>query len=527
MGDAMSWTPEVHFENAASARGLTDQKIEERLSQGAAVSNTALSIHQARRRPGFGARAPYTRLKLARGAQAVHGFTPLSTATVISDTALEMSDESAIAINPKNPLNIVAGAISLDVRGHTISTAYVTKDGGLTWSTETVLTDVNEGAGIAFDDSGNCYYTTLRSTPMTDWNPVCMVRQNGCKSWSDPADFGYGDKTAVAARGSVALVGFDRLMSDPTPDNTEACAFTLDGGKTWTVHDFADKGLGTAPLVSYDQQDFYIIYGALDNNLKMYASHNQGTTWTDPLTIVANEYEHRFAILDPYPLSYQQSVLTCPGTNVAIDGLGTLHVLYTDAKQLLTMYTSSSDQGKKWSTPENVDPGRVDQVHTYPCLSCTKAGDLQGASLVYDGYGGRFRVLQHEKLKGEHGWTTFETDSSPWKAGTMTPGYRIGFGDYFDCDSLPGGGMLAMAWSESSHGSNLWQTWGRIGRCERLEDQVESLSDEIDVLEEAFEAHEIPIPRTPQNVARLEAYIRKLRASLEGAQAALDACRSG
>src|SRR5947207_8821179 len=159
---------------------------------------------------------------------------------------------------------------------HNLSTLLTSpKDRGMTWKTVTVLTDTDEGAGIAFDDSHNCYYTTMRG----GFFPVCVVSRDGGMTWSQPAAFGFGDKTAVAARGNIALCGFDRV-------NTEACAFTLDGGVNWTVHDFTDSGIGTGPLVSYDHQHFYIIYAAFHNNLKIYASHDQGVTWTGPTTIV-------------------------------------------------------------------------------------------------------------------------------------------------------------------------------------------------------------------------------------------------
>jgi hypothetical protein len=264
----MTWTPKVRFENKDSAQRPTDKDIENKLAKGL-VSNTALSIYQATRRPGFGTPVPYARVKPARQIHAL----PLhrrARAVEISDPSLDRSDETSIAINPRNPRNIVAGAASFDGTQFT-NTAYVSKDGGHTWKTITALTNTNEGAGIAFDHSGNCYYTTMQG----GFFPVCIVSQDGGSTWSLPAAFGYGDKTAVAARGKIALCGFDRV-------NTEACAFTLDGGVNWTVHDFTDSGIGTAPLVSYNHKHFYIIYGALDNNLKMYASSDQGQTWDRP-----------------------------------------------------------------------------------------------------------------------------------------------------------------------------------------------------------------------------------------------------
>jgi hypothetical protein len=505
----MTWTPKVRFENKDSAQRPTDKDIENKLAKGL-VSNTALSIYQATRRPGFGTPVPYARVKPARQIHAL----PLhrrARSVEISDPSLDRSDETSIAINPRNPRNIVAGAASFDGTQFT-NTAYVSKDGGHTWKTITALTNTNEGAGIAFDHSGNCYYTTMQG----GFFPVCIVSQDGGSTWSLPAAFGYGDKTAVAARGKIALCGFDRV-------NTEACAFTLDGGVNWTVHDFTDSGIGTAPLVSYNHKHFYIIYGALDNNLKMYASSDQGQTWTGPTTIVAGNAP--FSNI-PGPLSYEGGALTSPGTNVAIDGRGRLHVLYIDSNKQVPMYTSSHDHGATWSNPVNVNSRRAGDAHMWPCLSCTKHGDLLGGSVVYDQALSKYSILRHTKAEDEDEWTTAEADNGAWAAAGPSPGFRIGFGDYFDCDSLPECGISVMAWSETVNGAQPWQTWMRVlDVCECKEDRVDALEDELDHLTHAFESQEMPFPRTQQNVAKFEANLEELRKKLRAAQAALKRSR--
>lgn len=440
----MTTSPTVIFKNEAAAQSLTDQEIADRVARGAIISNTASSILEAKRLLKIGERTPATSQKLTRRVDTIHHLTkPIQ----VSDPSLDRSDETAVAINPQNPSNIVVGAATFDGQFFTNS-AYVSMDGGQSWTTITALEDTNEGAGLAFDDSGNCYYTTMQG----GFLPVCAVSQDGGLSWGPSAQFGIGDKTAVAARGQIALVGFDRV-------NTEACAFTLDGGENWTVHDFTDSGIGTAPLISYDHQSFYIIYGALDNNLKLYASHDQGQTWTGPTTIVSgNAPESTIA----GPLVYEGSALTSPGTNVAIDGSGRLHVLYIDSTKRMPMYTSSGDRGTTWSTPINVNPLRATDAHMWPCLSCNKSGDLLGGSLVYNQASGKYSILQHRKPVEKSDWTTFEASTNAWSAAQPSSGFRIGFGDYFDCDSLPYNTTTVMAWSETPNGLQPWESWVRI-----------------------------------------------------------------
>jgi len=501
-------TPKVHFKNAASAKRPTDQEIEGILAKGS-VSNTARSIHTAKKRPGFGAPVPYMRVKPS---PEVRAFPQMHARAVeVSDPGLDRSDESAIAINPKDPRNIVAGAASFDGAQFT-NTAYVSKDGGQTWKTVVALTNTDEGAAIAFDDHGTCYYATMQG----GFFPVCTVSHDGGLTWGPPAAFGFGDKTAVAARGKIALVGFDRI-------NTEACAFTLDGGSSWTVHDFTDRGIGTAPLVSYDHKRFYIIYSALDNNLKLYASADQGQTWTGPTVIVAgNASESVIA----GPLSYEGGALTSPGTNVAIDGDGRLHVLYIDSAKQLPMYTSSEDHGATWSTPVNVNPERPNDAHMWPCLACNKDADLIGGSLVYNAALGKYSILQHIKEEHDDEWTTIEADNGSWSAAGPSPGFRIGFGDYFDCDCLPENGRAVMAWSETANGAQPWQTFARVGELDEFDmARVAALENEIAYLTDASDAQELPILKTKENMAKFEAHLDGLRTKLRTAQRTLEKFR--
>jgi hypothetical protein len=82
--------------------------------------------------------------------------------------------------------------------------------------------------------------------------------------------------------------------------------------------------------------------------------------------------------------------------------------------------------------------------------------------VVYDQTLGKYSILPHIKAEDEDEWTSFEADNGPWSAAGPSSNFRIGFGDYFDCDSLPEFGISVMAWSETagnnpgSHGCALW-----------------------------------------------------------------------
>jgi hypothetical protein len=130
------------------------------------------------------------------------------------------------------------------------------------------------------------------------------------------------------------------------------------------------------------------------------------------------------------------------------------------------------------------------------------------------------------RAEDEDEWTTMEADNGRWSAAGPSPGFRIGFGDYFDCDCLPECGISVMGWSETVNGTQPWQTWVRtLDVCEYKENRADALEDEIDHLMGAFESQEVPFPRTQQNIARFEANLEELRKKLEAARSALRASR--
>jgi hypothetical protein len=227
------------------------------------------------------------------------------------------------------------------------------------------------------------------------------------------------------------------------------------------------------------------------------------------------------------PLSYEGGALTSPGTNVAIDGHGHLHVLYIDSNKHVPMYTSSRDNGATWSNPVDVNLKRAGDTHMWPCLSCTKHGNLLGGSIVYDAAVGKYSVLMHRKPEDEDEWTTREVDGGPWAAAGPSPGFRIGFGDYFDCDCLPECGISLMAWSETANGLQPWQTWARVlDLCQFEQDRVDALEDEIEYLTSALESRELPFPGTQANIVKFEERLAELRAELQTARETLQERRA-
>ena len=103
---------------------------------------------------------------------------------MIGNTA--MPEEPAIAINPKNPGQLVAGA--------NIDLFYASADGGLTWH-EGSLTSSYGVMGdpcLLVDTAGNYYYFHLSDPSFGSWidRIVCQKSTDGGLTWTDGTLYG-------------------------------------------------------------------------------------------------------------------------------------------------------------------------------------------------------------------------------------------------------------------------------------------------------------------------------------------------
>jgi hypothetical protein len=115
-------------------------------------------------------------------------------------------DETAIAVNPRNPKNLVAGANDYRL-GYGHSGFYSSQDGGRTWYDGIIPVpswpdgDVPAGGGdpvTLFDTNGTAYYVGLAFDRASDRSAIVVSRSgNGGLTWSRPS-FSSRDGVAVA-----------------------------------------------------------------------------------------------------------------------------------------------------------------------------------------------------------------------------------------------------------------------------------------------------------------------------------------
>jgi hypothetical protein len=175
-------------------------------------------------------------------------------------------NETSIAVNPANALNMIGGAndyqVAVNPDGQVtetiLSRAHVTFDGGQTWSMFPVFSNSAYQAtgdpALAFDAVGHAYYGTLGFRfvgPANAQNPDVLVSNSGDggKTWSvvrvasgsgvetsvgDLLDKEYvtawGDGNAIVTFGDFRLGQQGALVSSRIMD-----AVTHDGGQTWTA----------------------------------------------------------------------------------------------------------------------------------------------------------------------------------------------------------------------------------------------------------------------------------------------------
>jgi hypothetical protein len=219
--------------------------------------------------------------------------------TDCTESTVGPHNETSIAVNPTNPLNMIGGAndyqLALNPDGHlsetVLSRAHVTFDGGRTWSMFPVFSNsAYQGTGdpaLAFDAAGHAYYGTLGFrfvSKANATNPDVLVSNSadGGKTWSVVrVASGSGvatsvgdllDKEYVAAWGDGnAIVTFGDFQLGHRGGFIAATihsSVTHDGGQTWsglqTISGSLNQAFVSTPVVAADGRIFVSFLNTTD-----------------------------------------------------------------------------------------------------------------------------------------------------------------------------------------------------------------------------------------------------------------------
>jgi hypothetical protein len=226
--------------------------------------------------------------------------------------------ETSIAVNPKNPLNIVAGWISSGDRTCGFGVSF---DGGVSWSVGVVpgiqrssggTFDIGTDPSVTFDRSGNAYYTCLAFNnfpPGTGSAGTIFVSKstNGGRTWGTPV--AAIDRESANGQHVGDFVDHQFITTNPATGalyltETDFNAFgkpmilftrSTDGGATWSVPVQINDTGGNASFqdsfsaVGRDKNTIYVTFGAFSsaslsnfNRIYIAKSTDGGLTFSAP-----------------------------------------------------------------------------------------------------------------------------------------------------------------------------------------------------------------------------------------------------
>lgn len=205
--------------------------------------------------------------------------------------------ESAIAINPNNPAQIVSASKSfrnIQTYDFTLATQY-SEDGGLTWQdsaplplgTFTILSDPT----VAWDDVGSVYLLGLSANNPPEDDIIGLEAYkstDGGKTWSGPTSIHTNsgdDKQWIAGDGNPASPFHGRIYAAWDGPGGLCFARTKDGGATWVGAGPGTTPTGTAlgafsfaPEINIAANgDVYIVF--VGNGIQMFISRDGGDTF--------------------------------------------------------------------------------------------------------------------------------------------------------------------------------------------------------------------------------------------------------
>lgn len=297
----------------------------------------------------------------------------LNVNTIVNEASesFKMQNESSIAVNPINPLNLIASAV--DYRSESSTWVYVSDDGGKTW--------INHNLG----------------KPYTNW-----------RSTNDPSVYFNSEGIGYLCYGGFGKI--DENQVQLVGENGVFIAKTTDQGKTWKAHIPVIIHLGDQTLDSTFEDKYYV---QVDNSKKSpYFKHlynpwkrvtprdsatqivisksiDDGETWSIPIPVSPRKTG------TSEDTTYGQSFpLTTTGPN------GEVYVVWNDGIEHGVGFAKSLDGGKTYTSPKIIKkynifgktkyiPGQGGYRHTvkdrvrceaYPVIQC----DITGGSR--DGY---------------------------------------------------------------------------------------------------------------------------------------------
>ncbi len=376
--------------------------------------------------------------------------------------------EPSIAVNPTNPLNVVAAA--KDERAGTNTKQvwiYTSTDGGVTWLNQEFplaapASPFSSDPIVSFSDDGQCYVTAL---------PYGGGANDGIQV-ARSTDGGITFTTGVHLPGSNGSsdkewTWVDNFPSSPYYHRIYTAWMNFGAGNVIASNYSTDRGITWSPLVSVGSANQFpmpvvlpngnVILSDFSGNAVVYRRSTDGGQTFGGLTTVS-------------PVTYP----SCPPDNSgcgiwrmnpipanSVDPTnGTMVATWTDGRistnRALAYYSRSTDNGATWSPAAQIAPPGASNVYQVePWVSTDELGNFH--AIWYDDRDNPntsiFNIYYSESTDDGATWSTavrISTATTDLRIG-IPSSYALAAGDYIN-DTASHGNVYA-AWTDTRSGT--------------------------------------------------------------------------
>lgn len=396
---------------------------------------------------------------------------------VTHDSSIQNArSESSIAINPNNPLQIVAASkkfADISIYDFTLATEY-SQDGGKTWQNSgpfampgfSVMTDPT----LAWDDSGNVYLVGLGGNlgpAPPRWQTTVGIfmykSTDGGKTWGAPyaisgttgADkqWAAGDTNPSSPYHGNVYAVWDKL------DSPAGMAFakTTDHGTTWVGAGGAPAGSLIAtgsvyPEIDVSSDGFVYVVSVAGDQILMVVSTDGGDTFTPSATAPATGITN---LADALPIGDSGFPIFAPNGNFRVITDPTVcsrgpevFVAWADYREGASRiyFAHSIDAGATWTTGPSGQPLLTQSIpsnfqHFHPQFACDPNGVVGCTFYEFGPKPSKYLIDVIISQSFDHGasFNYFIVTDNPWDPTVDAPlaeGYAgtTFIGDYFGLD---------------------------------------------------------------------------------------------
>lgn len=381
--------------------------------------------------------------------------------------------EPAIAINPRNPLNIVAASSRDNI--------YVTTDGGKSWSRQKISSSFGvHGAPSLVADSKGTFYLFHHSDPTEEGTVneksldaiVCQVSSDGGQTWDggnavgfNPPKDQYNPQASIDNKGNVHVTWteFDKFGSSDSTCRSVVMLSSSSNGRKWTkpvqISNVAgdcnndDNTVGGAMPGMSDDKKMYVAWSHR-NKLYLDRSFDGGSMWLSN-DIVIGEQQGGWNIEVP-------GHIQCNGMPVLVvdrskaQSKGLIYLAWADQRSggdnTDIWFMRSNNFGDYWSPPIKIG-GDGNEMHQYM------------PRMTIDNTTGYLYLLYYDRSNYDDNQTdvylaysrdagssfkTVKISESPF-----TPDGSVVFGDYLNIAAHKG--LITPVWARMDQGKiSIW-----------------------------------------------------------------------